>query len=396
MEQKLIAAVIKSRDAFDEVLSTQIDKDLSDQASVLWKLVKSYYGSDPEACYVDTDVLKSMISREQPKHKDMFVEYIDSLGDVSINNVLKEAIALKLEATRHRLAQELTAGKDTKVDLLLEQYNKLRLGELEEENGKTEIFVGTSLESILEDTSRVNRIGLLPSSLNNQLRGGVLRKHHVVVFAPTEMGKSLFGLNMTYGFVKQGLRVLYCGNEDPAKDMVRRFLWRLTGMTEDDMEKEPEKAKQLVQERDAVYSNLIFAEMSPGSPREIEELVSEYKPDVLIVDQIRHLDMGDVSKVLQLEAAAAFMRRMGKTYNLVPVSFTQAADSATGKMLLGRGDIDFSNVGIPGTADLLLGIGATEEMEAHGERMISFVKNKVSGKKMPLKVWFDPYLTKVQ
>jgi len=90
------------------------------------------------------------------------------------------------------------------------------------------------------------------------------------------------------------------------------------------------------------------------------------------------------------------MRKVGKKYNLVPISITQAGDSATGKSYLSRGDIDFSNVGIPGTADLLLGIGATEEMERGGERMISFVKNKISGNKIPLKVWFNQYLTRVE
>lgn len=393
MEQKLIAACIQSREAFDEVLSTQIDEDFTDQAKVLWKLVKSYYGADPEAAFVDVDILKSIIGREQPKHKELFVDYLDALQGVSVSNVLKEALEVKLDAVRHRLAQELTAGRDAKVDDLLEQYNRLKLGELVEEHGKAEVFVGTSVQSIMEDTDIANRIGVLPSSLNNQIKGGVLRQHHIVVFAPTEMGKSLFGLNMAYGFVKQGLKVLYCGNEDPAKDMINRFLWRASGLTEEEMRKDPEEAEAIAISKG--YHNFIFAEMAPGSPREIEDLIVEYTPDILMVDQIRNLDMGEVNKVLQLEAAAAFMRRMGKKYNLVPVSFTQAADSATGKLLLNRGDIDFSNIGIPGTADLLIGIGATEDMEMRGERMISFIKNKVSGHKLPLKVWFDPYLTKV-
>jgi len=394
MEQKVIGAAIHSREAFSEILSTQIDNDFSDQAKILWKLIKEFYANDPEATFVDKDVLKSVLKRKQPKHKDMFIDYIDSLGEISCNNIIKEAIEVKLESTRHRLAAELTAGNDKKVATLMEEYNRLRLGEIEEEHGKAEIYRGIDAATILADTDINNRIAVLPSSLNNQIKGGVLRQHHIVVFAPTDMGKSLFGLNMAYGFVRQGLTVLYCGNEDPAKDMINRFLWRCSGMDEDLMRQNPKQAMDIAVSKG--YNNFVFAEMAPGTPVEIEEMIKEIRPDVLMVDQIRNLDMSESNRVLQLEAAATFMRRMGKKYNLVPVSFTQAADSATGKMLLNRGDIDFSNVGIPGTADLLMGIGATEEMENHGERMISFVKNKISGKKLPLKIWFDPLLTKVK
>ena len=393
MEQKVIGAAITSREAFDEILSTQIDNDFTDQAKIIWRLIKEYYGADPEARHVDTDVLKSTVQRKQPKHADLFIDYIDSLGEVSCTNVLKEAIAVKLEAARHKLAQELIAGKDEKVDNLLEEYHRLRLGEIHEEN-TTEIYRGLTAQEILANTSADNRIALLPSSLNNQIKGGVLRGHHVVIFAPTDMGKSLFALNMAYGITKQGYKTLYVGNEDPAKDMMERIFWRFSGMPETEISKDPARADEVAFGRN--YNNFIFAEVAPGTPREIEELIDEHKPDALVVDQIRNLDMGESNKVLQLEAAASFMRRMGKKHNLVPISLTQAADSATGKMFLQRGDIDYSNVGIPGTADLLIGIGATDDMEMHGERMLSFVKNKVSGQKNPLKVWFDPLLTKVQ
>lgn len=399
MENKLISAVVQSREAFIEVLSTEIDDDFSDLVQIIWEEVKDYYNNDPNAEFVDKEILTKRLVRKHKKHGEIFSNFIKALEEVSTINVLQEAIDVKLEAVRHKLAQEFVGGKDSreatrKIDTLLEEYNKLRLGKLDTEENKTEVYQGTDIGTILSETTSSNRIAILPARLNEQLNGGALRQHHIVVFAPTEMGKSLYALNLAYGIIKQGLKVLYIGNEDPAIDMIYRFMWRVTGMTNQEIQKEPEKAQELLNEKG--FENFIFAEMAPGTPREIEELVKEYEPDALIVDQIRNLDMGEDGKTLSLEKAATFMRKMGKMYNLVPVSLTQASDSATGKTFLRRGDIDFSNVGIPGTADLLIGIGATEEMEAGGERMLSLIKNKIGGTRVPVKVWFDNLLTKVQ
>jgi hypothetical protein len=57
---------------------------------------------------------------------------------------------------------------------------------------------------------------------------------------------------------------------------------------------------------------------------------------------------------------------------------TQAGDSARGKAVLDDGDIDSSNTGIPGAADVLIGIGMTEQLESAGLRMLSLCKNKAS------------------
>ena len=43
------------------------------------------------------------------------------------------------------------------------------------------------------------------------------------------------------------------------------------------------------------------------------------------------------------------------------------------------GDVDFSNTGIPATADIMLGIGADPSLESIGGRCVTFIKNKISG-----------------
>ena len=90
------------------------------------------------------------------------------------------------------------------------------------------------------------------------------------------------------------------------------------------------------------------------------------------------------------------MRNFAKRYKLLAVSITQAGDSANGKAILSRGDIDNSNVGIPGASDLMIGIGASHEQEISGERTLSFPKQKISGNKMPIPVFFNMKTMRVE
>jgi archaellum biogenesis ATPase FlaH len=240
---------------------------------------------------------------------------------------------------------------------------------------------------MMESRSSANRVALLPEQLNNNLDGGLLKGHHVVVFGPTEIGKSLFLLNAVRGFMEQGLTTLFVLNEEPADDLIERFLTGVLQKDKHTIRKNHVKAQAAAMAKG--WDKVIWAELSPGTLGEVRGLVEKYKPDVLIVDQIRNLDAGEPNFVRTLEKCAQAMRNFAKKYKLVAISVTQAADSATGKTILGRGDIDSSNIGIPGTADLMLGIGCSLSEEYTGIRTFSFPKNKVSGQKSPVNALFN-------
>lgn len=393
MEPAILAAAIKDRAAFDELLVASIDNDLTDLGKIVWKEIKEYYGSDPTAGCVMEDVLYSALGRKYEKHIDKIQDFLSSAPAVSAANVVKEVFELKLEAVRHKMSQALVAGKDDEYLKLREDYDKLKRGEMEVEGTASEVVVSKSLDSILATHSSENKIKLLPRALNDMTDGGAIKGNHIVVYAPTEMGKSLFCLNMAFGFLKQGYKVMYGCNEDPQDTMLLRLFYRLANMTKAEIQLNPGKAEKQAVENG--YNNLVYVDLQPGTEMEIRKLVDDYQPDILMVDQIRNLDMKEANKVISLEKAAVMMRNIGKSTPLLAVSITQAADSATGKIILDRGDIDFSNIGIPGTADLMVGIGADGEMEMRGQRCINLPKNKLSGEHQPIRVMFDNKLTKV-
>ncbi len=157
---------------------------------------------------------------------------------------------------------------------------------------------------------------------------------------------------------------------------------------------DPAKAHRIAYERG--LGNIRVVQLSPGSPASIARLVEKYEPSWIVLDQLRNLNTGTRNnRVVQLEEAATSMRNLGKKYNIVTLNVTQAGESARNKLFLDTGDVDFSNVGIPGQADVMMGIGCTPAHEATNERGISLCKNKISGDHAHVIVKINPSLSKV-
>lgn len=387
MERNILAAALHDRGAFEELLSLDIEDSLSDQGEIVWHNIKEYYQTDGSAKAVDRELLARMLERKHPKHGDMFRDLVTGMAETSTSNLLREVIEVKKEAVKLRLAQALSSPKDEKkIEPLWEEYERLQAGEIEADES-SEILVAPDLKDIMESRSKENRIRLLPEALTETLEGGPLHGHHIVIYSVTDMGKTLMVLNMIRGFIEDGRKVLYVCNEDPVSDLIERFLVSLTGRLKEQVRKHWDKAQEVAEKKG--WHNLIWASMAPGTIPEIRALIEKYEPEIIVVDQIRNLDCGEKNFVRTLEIAAQCMRQFAKKYNILAISVTQAGDSANGKAVLGRGDIDNSNVGIPGTADLMLGVGANQDQEFDGIRTLSFAKNKISGVKTPIQVLFN-------
>lgn len=400
-ENKIIAAFVRDRKAW-ELAGASVSVEggthalVSPVGSLLLKLVGEYYGADPKADRIDVDLLASRVEREIQSNKlaGAVVEALRRLPeDVSGINIARELLDLKRDAVGKRLASLLAAGrKGADVTDLISEYQSV--GVEDEKSESSEVIERLPVKDLIKTSfSKDGLIKLWPESLNDHIDGGCKPGHHVLVFAPTEMGKTLFVINAVAGFLRQGLNVLYVGNEDPAPDILMRIINRLTGMNKYQVQEDPDAAQRLLDKRS--YDKLVLAPLAPGNFRQIRKLVDKHQPRVVILDQLRNLDVDSENRTQALEKAATESRNLAKSKSLLVLSVTQAADSASGKTILNRGDVDGSNIGIPGQIDLMIGMGATTEMEESNERMLSFAKNKLSGRHTPIAIRIDPLLSKV-
>lgn len=386
MEKPLIAAALRSRHDYD-LIRQYIDVKLntySKEFQVIMGKVGDYYTRDPDAQLVVPDVLIAQVGETLRSEKlvDRLASIIgESVAEGHSSANIKAVILMaKQQEVGDKLASALTAdgaAGSAKVDELMEELANLRqMTGLDELRGGIEVEEDIDFVALMEkEFDPANIIKVYPSSLNDRLDGGAHRGHHIVVFARPETGKTATVVNMSGGFARQDKRTLYVINEDRITDLRIRVISNLSGMTKHQIRDNPRKALDTAVNHG--YENILLAEAFPGTPGQLAAAVDKYQPDVLIVDQLRNLAMKADNRVNQLEAAATAVRNLGKEANVLAISVTQAGDSASDKLILEQGDVDFSNTGIPAQADLMVGIGVNAQHEAEGLRVFNLPKNKI-------------------
>jgi archaellum biogenesis ATPase FlaH len=397
-EVKLIGAVYKERKAWEMLDGNLEQNDLSPEGSVVYGLVSDFYRHDLNAETCDLEILIGRAEREiqSNKNAEFVIKYLQQAAstDVSAINVAKEILEIRSTAVGMKIASKLASGKPgADVKTLMHEYLELSDKQKQDQEEEEEYSGVTALDLTTKNYNKNNLVHLWPKVLNEHIDGGVRGGHHVLVFAPTEGGKTLFVINLCAGFLKQGLRVLYIGNEDPAADIMMRMMNRLTGMNKYEVQANPQATDDILSKRN--WGLFTFASMSPGSFPKIWQLIKKIDPQVLVLDQLRNIDVDSENRTQALEKAATLARNTARKFNIPVISVTQAGDSASGRTILTRGDVDGSNVGIPGQVDLMIGIGCNDEMEQRDMRTLSFPKNKLSGRHSQINVTIDPLLSKV-
>ena len=387
LEAKFLAAIVQDRNHLDVIGDHDVSGSLSDKGKLIFEEIKEYYAHDSNTPSVDLEVLGNRLARKYPKHAEILRAVLGQFSEpVSGINVLIEVVELEKEAIKEKLIAALAGGKEAHVNSLIKKWQELAVPVGEQ---GASVYNGLSLDELLTTTEGAGRLLLEPVSLANQLHGGPLRGHNTIIFARPDVGKTAAAITVAASALKQEKRVLYCGNEDPAEMTIERLIANLTDIP---LSKLPTNPSRIMERAKSLgYDNFYFVELYPGSVAEIEKHVKQLEPDVLIVDQMRNLRDQDTNRVIQLDSVARGLRNIGKKYKLYNFSLTQAGDSASNKLYLEMGDCDFSNTGVPGAADCMIGIGATREYLESGHRMLSFPKNKIGGPdgKDPIRVTID-------
>lgn len=372
MEANILKCLLVSRDDFDKLSGVVELKDLSDFGRLLFGVIEDYYNKDEQARMVDKEVLLSKLAREYPKLVTITESLYSGLEEFPAHNIIEEYVEVKKENLRGHMQDALASRNDEYLAELFNRYSTLATVEDEDE-----VIQDVHPREILSDVCGDNMIRLFPKALNEAVGGGVPPATAMIYFGRPDMGKTATIINQIYGSCKDGVKTLYCSNEDPKSKLLQRLLSRFSNMTLSELMDDPDKCYRLATENG--YHNLLFASMEPGSISEIERMIIRHRPRLVIIDQIRNLKSREDNRVLQLEQQAAAVRQLGKRYECVTLSATQAGETAENKRVLGMTDLDSSKTGIPGQADLMVGIGGNGEDKLNGRRILSICKNKLNG-----------------
>lgn len=382
LDGNVISAILQSRDAYDKVRDYLHKDELSPEAQMWLPLIRGWYKADRRATCVDTSLLVERGERELPEaHVESLKSWLRDLPEIdSPINVVSSLIELKRYVKGNELCQAIQGRDMKKVIPILEEFTELSTATT---LGSSEITWTMDDEEMDETLDRNNLIKIAPKRLNNRLAGGCIRGDHVLLFGRPESGKTLFTVNMVSGFLRQGLRVLYIGNEESTYKPRKRIINNLSGLNNDEYLAGKDEA--LRRAREVGFNGLFICRMYPGSLAEVEEAVKDTNPDVVVLDQIRGLDhptpQGNFTQKLTLLGEK--FRHMAGRYNFLAVSVTQAGDKTERHgqeppEWLGMSDIDSNRTGLAGAVDVLLGVGNNSELDGMGRRAVSICKNKNS------------------
>jgi AAA domain len=391
LERRLLSAALVSRSNYEQITESLESTDLGAVPAVVARLLSEYYSCDKDAGACPKEVLIGRVhqSINNPKHLETIANYVQNLDErVSVPNLLLDIQQQKRVRVGDKLAGLLAnRAVGNEVDSLIAQYQELGLEKPGLSDDSESLYSGIEVGDLINRRfiSGTSSFGL--KLLDDACDGGARPGHHILVFARPEVGKTLFTLDLVSRKLIKSQSVLYIGNEDPMSDIVLRVVGRLSGMSKRDIYRDPEQANSLAFGRG--YGGFVGASLSPGTYEEIGRLVDKYLPSVVVLDQLRNIDVGDDNRVTGLEKAAIGARNLAKSRSCIVISVTQAGESAEGRSHLDLSDIDFSKTGIPGAIDLAIGIGATHTDRETGFRTISLPKNKLGGQHTSFQVKFN-------
>lgn len=385
MERAILSACIASRTNYETVIQSlggePFTSAFSPVAKACAELLEDFYAIDPDAgaCSREALVVRAQEKAYNPHHVKAIEDFVRGLdGAVSVPNLVHDI----RQHRRHRIGDKLAGllanrTEGGELDSLLEQYHTLK-GEPDELATEEDTYCNVSVESLFDAgraDGRTIPFGL--PSLDKYTAGGARPGHHILVYARPEIGKSLLCIDRTAYWIESGYRVLHIENEEPLFDTTMRLVGRVCRRTREEINANRGKAQAVLDGKG--YERFTGISLSPGNFQSISKLVDKHKPHIVVLNQLRNIDVGDDNRVTALEKAAVGARNLAKSRGVIVVSVTQAGDSAEGKQFLELSDIDFSKTGIPGAIDLAIGIGASQEDKRFGIRTINLPKNKLGG-----------------
>jgi hypothetical protein len=399
-EQNIIASCIVDRDAFTAFQVHGGLNDLSPLGQFWLKQVGEYYDRDTDAKKADYKLLKEIgCSAADFRHKETLSAYYEELPVVGVSS--KNVVAYILTLQRHNVGIELANllldadPNSERVKKLLSHYNELQVA-IEVGLKNTNYLDYDSLENVY-DADLI--VPLHPKKLRDQLMGGgALPGHTALIFGRPEAGKSLLAISMATYAAFKGKRVLYCGNEEAVATIGMRIACNLARRSIRDFQEHYGAIKGVARNRG--LDNITVMELAPGTFAEIQAGVQDTACDLLVIDQLTGVDVGESGDVRSMDKAARSFRSLVKSEAVVGLAVSQAGDrtekhSQLPPAFLSMSDVYGSRTGIPAQMDLMVGIGYDEEMYERDQRAISLPKNKLGGTHERFMVSIDKFQSRV-
>ena len=228
--------------------------------------------------------------------------------------------------------------------------------------------------------------------LNKITKGGLPNKTLNIALAGTGVGKSLFMCHVASSVLLQGRNVLYITMEMAEEKIAERVDANLLDIPiqslNDPLLTKEKYSSKLLQLKKKTQGKLIIKEYPTASAHvgHFKALLNElsmkkgFSPDIIFIDYLNICASARykgtiVNSYTYVKAIAEELRGLAVEFNVPIVSATQTTRSG-----VANSDVDLTDTsesfGLPATADLMLALISTEDMEQLGQIMVKQLKNR--------------------
>lgn len=229
--------------------------------------------------------------------------------------------------------------------------------------------------------------------LNRITKGGVSKKTLMVILAPTGIGKSLVMCHMAAANLAMGKNVLYITAEMAEEKIAERIDANLLNVSLDDLPNIPKDMynKRMDRLKKMTGGKLIIKEYptATASAAHFKTLLNElmlkknFRPDIIYIDYInicissRYKLGNSVNTYSYVKAIAEEFRGLAVEYDVPVITATQV-----NRQGFNSTDVDLTNtsesIGLPATADFMIALISTEDLEKKGMIMMKKLKHRDS------------------
>ena len=318
------------------------------------------------------------------------------------------------DSTREKaqeLIAELEPGTPDKHDLYLDLVNNFWLRDRARQIGEKaiEIFTGESedfgglrqLIDVVEDgrISDKTTYRIVDTDFDTLLEDNTgepdfpfefdLIREHVpgldrgnlgILFARPEVGKTTFCSFLAASYIRQGFKVVYWANEEPAEKIMLRIIQSFFGKSKDEMNSE--KPQLMLRYVSEIKPYLTIIDAIGTSVEEANDYAKLNSPDVMFMDQLDKFRIGGEYNRgdERLKETYVLAREIAKRNTCLVWAVSQASYEAHDRQFIDYSMLDNSRTGKAGEADIIIGIGKTGASDVTNTvRHICISKNKING-----------------
>ena len=210
---------------------------------------------------------------------------------------------------------------------------------------------------------------------------GLDRGNLGILFARPEVGKTTFCAFLAASYVRQGFKVSYWANEEPAEKIKLRIVQSYFAIFKSEM-RGPLREQFVERYKKEIAPYLTIMDSVGTSIEELDEYAKLNKPDVIFADQLDKFRIsGEYNRGDErLKETYVYAREIAKRNRCLVWAVRQASYEAHDRQFIDYSMLDNSRTGKAGEADIIIGIGKTGSSEVENTvRHICVSKNKLNG-----------------